>query len=379
MRSKTILCVALGLLSAASAPFTATVCRAQDPVAPQAVPAVAGEAAFDVVAGGLFNPAGIAVQPGTNHLFVADSGNLRVIRIVGEKTEEVITGFDKGTFGEGPGLEIGPLGLVFLDPQTLVVGGGGKNAGDDFVMVFRIPEPGSPPLNAEADRQFAESLPATEGVPGEGDFFAMVASPTALYVTCNGDDSKAWIARAARTDSELTGLARHIATRELTGAQAPMGLALTPAGFLAVAQMGTRDQPGDSKLSFFNDKGEKLSTYGTGLNDLVALAYSPVRKRLFAIDFNFLQPDQGGLYKLVRIRDRNDLCEARKVEGVPLVRPTAMAFDPSGDLYVAQLGPTVEGDGPKQGSVIRIRGVDSEPQKPAEDGNNSGGQAGQNR
>lgn len=335
---------------------------AQEPAA-NATPATP-QIEIETIAEGLYNPAGIAIQPGTNHVFVADSGNLRVIRLVDGKVEDVITGFDKGTFVEGQPFEIGPLGLAFLDAETLVVGGGGKAAGEDLLMVFKIPAPGSPALNAESDRQFAESLPAEGDMVGEGNFFGVATTPTAVYLTCNGDDAKGWVARSDRTDAELTGLKRMIATRELTGTAGPMGLAITPAGFLAVGQMGTKDQPGDSKLSFFNDKGEKLSSYGTGLNDIVALAYSPLRKRLFALDLNFANPAEGGLYKLVRIRERNDQCEARKVEGLKLVLPTALAFDAEGNLYITQCGmPGKEGDA-KPGSVIRIKGLDVEPPKP---------------
>ncbi|MDB4468390.1 hypothetical protein N9093_00880, partial [bacterium] len=40
----------------------------------------------------LNNPCGVAIQPTTGHVFVSDSGALRVIRIVDGKAEPVITG-----------------------------------------------------------------------------------------------------------------------------------------------------------------------------------------------------------------------------------------------------------------------------------------------
>lgn len=92
----------------------------------------------------LNNPCGVAIQPGTGHVFVSDSGALRVIRIVDGKAEPVITGFPKDTYGKGPIYDIGPLGLVFIDKDTLAVGGGGKIDGEEMLRVYKIP-PRVPP------------------------------------------------------------------------------------------------------------------------------------------------------------------------------------------------------------------------------------------
>ena len=40
------------------------------------------------------------------------------------------------------------------------------------------------------------TLPAADGVLGEGNLYALALTPTALYVTCNGDDTKGWVAKA---------------------------------------------------------------------------------------------------------------------------------------------------------------------------------------
>ena len=78
----------------------------------------------------LNNPCGVAVQPGTGHVFVSDSAAGRVIRIVKGKLEDVITGFPQDIYGKGPMYDIGPLGLAFPSQDTLVVGGGGLKDGD---------------------------------------------------------------------------------------------------------------------------------------------------------------------------------------------------------------------------------------------------------
>ena len=329
------------------------------------------EIKVETIVDGLFNPAAVAIQPDTGHVFVADSGNLRVIRIVDGAIQEVITGFSKGSFGDGDEFAIGPLGMVFLDAQTLVVGGGGNEAGEDMLMVFKVPEPGAEAVNAEKDRVFGAKLAVDGETVGEGDFFGLAATSNAVFATCNGDDAKGWIARAGRSGADISDFNRSIASAESTKSKSPMGITVSPGGYLAVAMTGSSDTAGDSLLAFFSDKGELKTTYKTGLNDITALAYSPLRQRLFALDCSWKQPDAGGLYKLVRIPEKNDECEPRKVGGIPLIRPTAFAFDPAGNLYIAQCGqPPTEGM-PNNGSLIRISGLDIVPLESAEgNGNN---------
>jgi glucose/arabinose dehydrogenase len=47
-----------------------------------AAPAIAQDASVETVVGGLNNPCGIAIQPETGHVFIADSGAGRVVRVV---------------------------------------------------------------------------------------------------------------------------------------------------------------------------------------------------------------------------------------------------------------------------------------------------------
>ena len=63
------------------------------------------------VVDGLDNPAGIAIQPETGHVFVSDSGASRIIRVVDGKAQAVITDFPVDVYGKGPMYNIGPLGL----------------------------------------------------------------------------------------------------------------------------------------------------------------------------------------------------------------------------------------------------------------------------
>ena len=288
----------------------------------------------EVIVAGLNNPCGVAIQPGTNHLFVSDSGNNRVVRILDGKAISVITGFPSQTFGRNPEFKIGPLGMLFLDKDTLVVGGGGNPDGEDLVRVYKVPAVGEPSISA--DKMVSGLLLKSEGsVVDEGDFFGLAKSAKGLYVTCNGDDAKAWIAKADIAGTEVKNFQRHIATKELTGANAPNGITFSPEGYLVVSHIGKTRTQADSLLAFYNERGDFLDKFPTGLYDITAVAYGPKKKRLFALDFSYADNSKGGLFKLIETSG-DEGCRAVKIIG--LDKPTAMVFDSLGNLYVTAFG-----------------------------------------
>jgi hypothetical protein len=95
---------------------------------------------FEVIAKGLNNPCGVAIQPETGIVFVADSGNQRVVRVEDGELVEAITDFPQDVYGKGPKVNIGPLGLAFLSKSTLLVGGGGLPDGEELLRVFELPD-----------------------------------------------------------------------------------------------------------------------------------------------------------------------------------------------------------------------------------------------
>src|SRR4051794_35865593 len=98
--------------------------------------AMAQDAKVEQVVGGLTNPCGVAIQPGTNHVFLSDSANGRVCRVDNGKLVDVITGSPKDVYGKGPFYDIGPLGLIFTsDGKSLVVGDGGYKDGEECIRV----------------------------------------------------------------------------------------------------------------------------------------------------------------------------------------------------------------------------------------------------
>jgi DNA-binding beta-propeller fold protein YncE len=317
------------------------------------------EVDVETVVEGLNNPSGVAVQPETGDVFVADSGALRIVRIVDGKTESVITDFPKDAYGKGPIYDIGPLGLVFLDKDTLVVGGGGKPDGEEMIRVYKVPAAGEDAITADKIEGDAKMLEPSDDVPGEGNFYALAKGTKGVYVTCNGDDTKGWVSLATLEDGKFKNFERKIATKEATKVDAPVAITMSPEGHVTVGQMGEINEAGDSLVTFYDEEGKMLENFKTGMNDVTGLAYGPNHGRLFATDFNWLDTDKGGLYKLIAIKDDYSNCTAKEI--VTLKKPTALAFNPKGDLYVTLAGNTSEGSEKPDGKLIVIRGLDVKP------------------
>ena len=299
---------------------------------------------------GLDNPCGVAIQPETKDIFVADSGAGRIVRVVDGKAQDVIVEFPKDVYGKGPMYNIGPLGIAFLTKDLLVVGGGGLPDGEELLRIYKVPEKGADPIKADQmEKSF--QLEAKDDVKGEGNFYALAISDNAIYVTANGDDEKGWVAKANRNGVEVGPFERAIATKDATKVDAPVGITMSPDGYVVVGQMGEITEETDSLLTFYDEKGEKQANFETGLHDIAALAYS--KKQLYALDFAWADSKKGGLYRLVAI-DSDTKCQAKLM--VALDKPSAMVYDAENDvIYVTVFG-TAEEEGKKSGKLIKISG-----------------------
>lgn len=301
---------------------------------------------------GLDNPTGIAIQPETGTIFVAESGAGRVIKVVDGKAQDVITGFTLDVYGKGPMYNIGPLGLTFLSKNVLVVGDGGKPDGEELLRIYELPEDGSPlPVDT---MKASFSLPAVDDIKGEGNFYGVAATKDAIYVTCNGDDTKGWVAKCDIKDDGFGPFTRFIATKEAVEVDAPVAVTIDGRGNVVIGQMGEINVPNDGLLTFYNPKtGEMLANFTTGLSDITALAYHPKTGRLYATDFSWADVAQGGLFELISKGPENKT-EAANEKVLPLMKPTAAVFDAEGRLYVTILGEAKEGDSAKPGKLLVI-------------------------
>jgi hypothetical protein len=327
---------------AAQDPAPAAAPAAQEPAATETQAAPTGPM-MHVVVEGLDNPSGIAIQPETGVVFVADSGAGRVVKVVNGVAEPVVTDFKIDIYGKGPQYNIGPLGLAFLDKNTLVVGGGDLPDGEEALRVFDLTDM-KEPLKVDAAKA-SFTLAASGDIKGEGNFYALAANDKGVFVTCNGDDTKGWVSRAAREGNTLTGFERYLATKEAVQVDAPVGATFTPRGELLIGQMGEINVPNDSLITFYDSESKSvLLNLKTELHDITSLGYSP-RGQLYALDFAWMDTTQGGLFQL--LKDEAKGVAAHKI--VALDKPTAMAFGPDGTLYITVVGPEA-----KKGQLVKI-------------------------
>ena len=307
---------------------------------------------------GLNFPTAVAVQPETGDLFVAESGALRIVRIVDKQIEPVIVGFPQDTFGKSPIYEIGPLSLLFLDKDTLLVGGGGNPAGKDLLRVYKIPAKGAEPIQADNVYGDTMGLPESGEVGGEGNFFAMVKGSRGVYVTSEGDPAKGWVSLATLDgENRLLGLTRQIATVEAISRAMPFAITISPLGHLTVGQRGTNDDQKDSQLTFYSEAGAMLDNFPLGINDVSGLAYGPKHGRLFATDFHWAKTQAGGLYKIVATKDA---AGCKPVLLATLDGPTALAFSSDGSELFVTLGgdPLRATAGKPTGKVVVFKDLD---------------------
>lgn len=318
--------------------------------------ATAQDAKLETVLEGLYNPCGIAIQPETGTVFVADSGHGKVVRVVDGAAQDVIVNFPLDVYGKGPMYDIGPLGLAFLDKDTLIVGGGSHPDGEEMLSVYTVPAPGADAVDAK-DAVTQMSLEPTDDIKGEGNFYALAITPTAVYVTCNGDDTKGWVSKATINDGKVGPFERFLATKEAVEVDAPVGITVSPRGELVVGQMGEITIPGDSLLTFYNEDGEMLVNFEMGLSDVTGLAYSPKGepedRQLYALDFNWIDTTQGGLFQLIGETNEGEMSVKTHLIA-NLDKPTSMAFADDGTLYILVIGTDAEGGSKESGRLLKI-------------------------
>jgi len=306
-----------------------------------------------VVLDKLDNPRGVAIHGPTGHLFVATHpAVLRVAPTTPAKSFVEVDGFPTDVYGKGPKYDIGPLGVALLGNEHLIVGDGSLADAAELVRVFKIGA--TPPTKPQAAEAAAFALgpigPGEASAKGEGNFYAIAVGPKAFYITANGDDTKGWILRAPIVDGKPGKLEPFIATKPLVNVDAPVAITLSPDGKqLVVGQMGEVNMAGDSQLSFYNpEDGKLLKNHPTGLNDIAGLAYSPKTGKLYAVDYSWVDSKNGGLFRL----DVTDAgVKAEKL--LSLDKPTALAFDKEGGLYITVFGTTADPKSPA-GQLLKI-------------------------
>jgi hypothetical protein len=296
---------------------------------------------------GLDNPWGVAVQPGTDRVFVSESGAGRVVCAEEGQVREVIVGFRVGQADQRPPGPLGPAGLAFFNQSTLAVGEGGAAPGSDLLRVFELPPVAEQPLDEEKAR-FAVTLERTENAASGGDFLSVVTSRNVVYASSRGASANHWIARGRLRNGNLAELEPVIAWSATFDVALPAGITISPRDEVVAGFAGELSDTPDSTLAFYHaTNGRKLLQLPLDLLDVSALAYGP-DDQLFATDLAWQTADAGGLYQII-----SQLVNGRQIVRVePVValkRPTAMAFAADGSLYV-----TVLGDADEEGNSGRL-------------------------
>ena len=327
-----------GLLAAIGLVAFSTAAFAQEGEAPAITP--------KVLVKNLENPSGIAIHGKTGHVFVASRyGVYRYLPAEQDKSKKIFIEIDEyptDVYGKGPTYNIGPLGLAFMDETHLIVGDGSRKDGEELVRVYKIEDTPPSEYRKEDSAEFTLGpIPKSDQTTtGEGNFYGVAVGAGAIFVSCNGDDTKGWISKAPITDGKPGTLAPAIATKEKTMVDAPVPVIFNKEGELVVGQMGEVNVAGDSLLTTYDPaSGELKKQYTTGLSDIAGLAYHPKNNKLYAVDFAWADTSQGGLFELVI---EGDAVKATKVVG--LDKPAALAFDAEGNLYLAVFGTAPEGD-----------------------------------
>ena len=300
----------------------------------------------------LDNPSGVGAHGKTGHVFIVGrKGVYRYVPQTGKVTFEV-KGFPTDIYGKGPKYEIGPLGLAFLGDDRIVIGDGSLPDAKEIVRIYQLSSsvPATPQKADAQEITLGPIGPGKDSAKGEGNFYGVAINKDAIFVTSNGDDTKGWILKSDLKDGKPGKLTPFIATKPLVNVDAPVGITLSPEGQLVVGQMGEMNVPKDSLLCFYDPAtGKLLKKYKTGLNDIAGLAYSPKSGKLYVVDFSWSEPTNGGLFRL----DINgDEVKAEKI--VSLDKPTSLAFDKEGRLYITQFGTQAKGATKPAGTLGRI-------------------------
>ncbi len=299
----------------------------------------------------LDNPSGVAVHPGTGQVFVTSRQG--VFRFV-PSTRKIyleVEGFPTDIYGKGPKYNIGPLGCTLWGTDRLIVPDGSRPDGEELVRIYKIEEalPAKPRKEAEAEFTLGPIKGTGDTNKGEGNFYQAVVWNDAIYVTSNGDDTKGWIVSSKIADGKPGELTTTIATKEATEVDAPVAIAVSPDKTqLVVGQMGEVNVPGDSLLTTYDKEGKLVKKYKTGLHDITGLAYG-ANGKLYATDFAWSDTTQGGLFELVIEGE-----EVKPKKIISLDRPTALAFDKDGALYITVFGTGKDTGDKPAGGLLKL-------------------------
>jgi len=250
------------------------------------------------------------------------------------------------------------LSLAFLDKNTLVFATGRRAGNADALRVYAVPSTKTTRLANETALSIDVCSAGDAPSNHELDIRGVAVGADSILVACHSNMHQNGIVRITFNHGKPSPprLLVPLPVTERFGV--PDGITMSPEGYLVVGQMSEPTAQGSSELAFYDaHSGTLLSRFSTDLRHIVSLAYHPKSGRLYALDFTGEEHADDGLYRLDSIltNGKPDV-RARKI--VSLNRPTSMAIDPNGSIYVTILGSSDDetDDDQKSGKLLRIKG-----------------------
>ena len=305
----------------------------------------------------LENPSGLAIHAKSGHVFIASKYGVYRYDPKGHGVSIEISGYPTDVYGKGPMYDIGPLGLDFQG-DTLIVGDGSRPDGEEVVRTYKIADAPAdmPTPEGNAEKTFgpikegADTALNEKTTKPEGNFYDIAVGEKGVFITSNGDDTKGWIHKIDITDGKLGDkMVPTIATKAEVDKDAPVPIEFSAdKSELYVGQMGEINVPNDSLLLVYDpNSGDLKKQYQLGLHDPAGLAISPKTKKIYVTDFAWAKPEEAGLFEVTL---EGDKATTKKI--MQLDKPTALAFDQDGKLYVAVIGTVDEKAKTKDGEQL---------------------------
>lgn len=306
-----------------------------------AIQATRAETAQIVELTALEQPSSVAVRPQTNEVYVVEAGRRQIIKVGAEPpyhSQTVITGFGGSAISPESSPDTDLYDLGFMGESALWVTGSGGSHGEPWLRIYELTDSDQ----QQSANQWTLAASAREfGMPPVDDeiWRSAVAAPTGIVVASRRMYSTDLLREVSYARSDTVAREFH----ELQSAELHVGvtsLALDPqAGSVVVGRMGGPGPRRDSGLSWIDPASHQLLKEAPlSLRDLVDLAFHPHSDTLYALDSPAGDGTGSGLYRIDP--DAEDELKYTATRIVELHRPTSMAFDQRGRLYVTVGSPS---------------------------------------
>jgi hypothetical protein len=310
------------------------------------------------VAAGLKSPCGVAVRPDGAadqfEIFVADAGAGKIVKFSPSKpgkSIDVISGFAIPQSADDGAARTGIQALLFLDHMRLFVTGADDDR-EPFFQLYELPEAETPlsadqhksdvrlPDGKKGEENRIRTLPGIARTQPNEKFGDVVIIPSRAET---GSDGLVLVPVRAGMLAEpvpvqLTNPDNDLEIDSITAAKS---------GYIVLSGRADKSEK-ESVLAFVNPLDRRVvMQVPVELERIVALAYSPKTGNLYAANSPPSNKGRSGIFRVDAFEKNGaPACKLEKVASIE--QPTALAFAPSGTLFVTAAG---------KGGLLRIDDV----------------------